>query len=58
VAALLAPKDVLVDTNRGRSSAWYRVRINLDSVPEAERPPAETPDPNYDWRSEYGDWGT
>ena len=57
VAVLLAPKDVLVDTNRGRSQAWYRVRINLECVPEAERPPVETPDPNYDWRSEYGDWG-
>ncbi len=52
-AALLAAKDVLVDTNRGRSSAWYRVRINLENVPEAERPPAETPDPNYDWKSEW-----
>ena len=53
VAARLAPEHVLVDTNRGRSSAWYRVRINLENVPEAERPPAETPDPNYDWRSEW-----
>jgi len=32
-AALLAAKDVLVDTNRGRSSAWYRVWINLENVP-------------------------
>jgi len=53
VAAVLAPEHVLVDTNRGRSSAWYRVRINLDKVPEELRPPAETPDPNYDWKSEW-----
>jgi bifunctional non-homologous end joining protein LigD len=53
VAAKLAPEDILVDTNRGRSSAWYRVRINLKNVPEAEHPADETPDPNYDWRSEY-----
>src|SRR5262249_50225811 len=33
----LAPEHVLVDTNRGRATAWYRVRINLKNVPEAER---------------------
>jgi len=54
-AAKLAPEDVLVDANRGRASAWYRVRINLKNVPEAERPPQETPDPDYDPKSEYID---
>ncbi len=54
VAALLAPEDVLVDANRGRATAWYRVRINLTRVPPAQRPPQETPDPDYDPRSEYG----
>jgi bifunctional non-homologous end joining protein LigD len=49
----LAPEHVLVDTNRGRATAWYRVRINLKNVPEGERPPAEPPDPDYDPRSEY-----
>ncbi|MGE0866993.1 MAG: DNA primase small subunit domain-containing protein [Kofleriaceae bacterium] len=53
VAALLAPEDVLIDTNRGRSSAWYRVRINLKNVPVEQRPPAEPPDPDYDPKSEY-----
>jgi hypothetical protein len=53
VAAKLAPEDVLVDTNRGRATAWYRVRINLKNVPAAEHPPAEEPDPNYDPKSEY-----
>ena len=53
VAAKLAPEDILVDTNRGRATAWYRVRINLKNVPEAERPPQETPDPDYDPRSEW-----
>ncbi len=48
VFALLAAEDVLVDANRGRSSAWYRVRINLKSVPPEQRPPQETPDPDYD----------
>jgi bifunctional non-homologous end joining protein LigD len=53
VAARLAPEHVLVDTNRGRSSAWYRVRINLKNVPPAERPPHADPDPDYDWKTEY-----
>jgi bifunctional non-homologous end joining protein LigD len=56
LAARLAPEDVLVDTNRGRATAWYRVRINLKNVPGPERPPAETPDPNYDPKSEYAGW--
>jgi bifunctional non-homologous end joining protein LigD len=40
VAALLEPADILVDSMRGRSSTWTRVRINLQHVPEAERPKA------------------
>jgi bifunctional non-homologous end joining protein LigD len=56
VVAKLAPEHVLVDANRGKSSAWYRVRINLKNVPEAERPPVEPPDPNYDWKTEYAGW--
>jgi DNA ligase D-like protein (predicted polymerase) len=38
VARHLAPRDVLVDRMRGRSSLWYRVRVNLARVPEALRP--------------------
>jgi DNA ligase D-like protein (predicted polymerase) len=57
VVAKLAPEHVLVDTNRGKSSAWYRIRINLKDVPEAERPPPAPPDPDYDWRTEYAAWG-
>ncbi|HSD89977.1 MAG TPA: non-homologous end-joining DNA ligase [Kofleriaceae bacterium] len=49
----LAAKDILIDTNRGRATAWYRVRINLESVPPEMRPSPEEPDPNYDPRSEY-----
>jgi hypothetical protein len=40
VAALLQPADVLVDSMRGRSSTWKRVRINLQHVPEDQRPTA------------------
>jgi DNA ligase D-like protein (predicted polymerase) len=46
VAKLLEPADVLVDQMRGRSSAWYRIRINLQHVPEKLRPPSpRTPSP-------------
>jgi len=45
---LLAPNDVLVDGMRGRSSLWYRIRLNLRSVPEAERPPQEALEVDYD----------
>jgi bifunctional non-homologous end joining protein LigD len=48
IAGLLAVDDVLVDSMRGRSSTWTRIRINLRHVPEALRPPQETPDPDDD----------
>jgi DNA ligase D-like protein (predicted polymerase) len=48
VAALLAVDDVLVDSMRGRSSTWTRVRVNLRHVPEELRPAQETPDPDDD----------
>jgi bifunctional non-homologous end joining protein LigD len=45
---LLEPADVLVDAMRGRSSAWYRIRLNLRHVPEAQRPPTEPLEVDYD----------
>jgi hypothetical protein len=54
-AALLAVDDVLVDSMRGTSSTWTRIRINLRHVPEEQRPAQETPDPDdnptREWRS-------
>ena len=47
-AARLQPDDVLVDSMRGRSTTWTRIRINLRHVPEDERPAAEPPEPDYD----------
>ncbi|RAV18157.1 DNA polymerase domain-containing protein [Mycolicibacterium sp. GF69] len=41
VAEKLEPADVLVDGMRGPSSIWYRVRINLQHVPENQRPAQE-----------------
>jgi bifunctional non-homologous end joining protein LigD len=57
VAGLLAVDDVLVDSMRGRSSTWTRIRVNLRHVPEDQRPPQETPDPDDDptreWRAKW-----
>jgi bifunctional non-homologous end joining protein LigD len=47
-AARLHVDDVLVDSMRGRSTTWTRIRINLRHVPERARPPAEPPEPDYD----------
>jgi DNA ligase D-like protein (predicted polymerase) len=44
----LEPVDVLVDAMRGRSSVWYRIRLNLQHVPEAERPPQAPLEVDYD----------
>jgi DNA ligase D-like protein (predicted polymerase) len=50
-AAHLEPADVLVDSMRGRSSTWTRVRVNLEHVPPGLRPEQEALDPDYDpWR--------
>jgi len=45
-AAHLRPPDVLVDSMRGRSSTWTRIRLNLENVPEGLRPAPEPPDPD------------
>ena len=47
-AALLAVDDVLVDRMRGTAYIWYRIRVNLRNVPEAQRPAQEKPDPDDD----------
>ena len=44
----LAPADVLVDSMRGRSYSWTRIRLNLQHVPEAERPAQEPLEVDYD----------
>ncbi|MET0896427.1 MAG: non-homologous end-joining DNA ligase [Mycobacterium sp.] len=50
VAERLQPIDVLVDGMRGPSSIWYRIRINLQHVPEGQRPPQE------DLIADYSPW--
>jgi bifunctional non-homologous end joining protein LigD len=53
-AKFLAVDDVLVDSMRGRSSTWTRIRVNLRHVPQDLRPPQETPDPDDDPTRDWG----
>jgi DNA ligase D-like protein (predicted polymerase) len=45
---LLEPADVLVDSMRGRSSTWTRIRLNLEHVPADQRPEQEPLEVDYD----------
>jgi bifunctional non-homologous end joining protein LigD len=56
VSDLMSIDDVLVDSMRGRSSTWTRIRVNLRHVPEELRPPQETPDPDDDPTREWREW--
>jgi bifunctional non-homologous end joining protein LigD len=49
----LAPADVLIDSMRGRSKTWTRIRLNLTNVPEADRPAQEALEVNYDPSQEW-----
>jgi DNA ligase D-like protein (predicted polymerase) len=53
VVPFLEPADVLVDGMRGRYSIWTRIRINLQHVPEEQRPNQEALDPDYDPWTEW-----
>ncbi len=48
VVPFLEPPDILVDGMRGSSSIWYRIRINLQHVPDGQRPPQEPLIVDYD----------
>ena len=58
VVPLLQPADVLVDGMRGSSSLWYRIRVNLQHVPEAQRPAQEPLEVDYDPWAAYRNGGT
>ena len=53
VAGYLDPLDVLVDGMRGRYKLWYRIRVNLEHVPVAERPPQEPLEVDYNPWSQF-----
>ena len=44
----LDPAEILVDAMRGRSTAWYRVRLNVTNIPADERPAQEELEVDYD----------
>ncbi len=50
----LEPADVLVDSMRGQSSIWTRVRVNLQHVPESIRPVQEPLDPDAEPDGDIG----
>jgi hypothetical protein len=51
----LEPSDVLVDSMRGRSTTWTRIRVNLRNVPEDQRPQQEPLEVDYDpWEGYEG----
>jgi DNA ligase D-like protein (predicted polymerase) len=52
-SSYLAVDDVLVDSMRGRSSTWTRIRINPRHIPENLRPAEEKPDPDDDPTREW-----
>ena len=49
----LETADLLVDSMRGRFTLWYRIRVNLEHVPVAERPAQEPLDADYDPWAEF-----
>jgi hypothetical protein len=53
---LLEARDILVDSMRGRSSTWTRIRVNLEHVPEEKRPAQEPLEVDYDpWAGYLGE---
>ena len=48
VVPFLQAPDILVDSMRGRSTTWTRVRVNLIHVPEADRPAQEPLESDFD----------
>ena len=48
VVPFLEPPDVLVDSMRGRNTTWTRIRVNLQHVPEGQRPSQEPLEVDYD----------
>jgi DNA ligase D-like protein (predicted polymerase) len=52
----LQPADILVDAMRGRFTLWYRIRVNLEHVPVAQRPEQEPLDADYNpWAGMTGE---
>ncbi len=48
VSPHLEPRDILIDSMRGRSTTWTRIRVNLEHVPEKLRPAQGELEVDYD----------
>ena len=48
VVPFLEAADVLTDAMRGRYTAWWRIRVNLEHVPEEKRPAQEALEHDYE----------
>jgi bifunctional non-homologous end joining protein LigD len=53
VVPMLTESDVLLDGMRGSSSLWYRIRVNLQHVPEGDRPEQAELEVDYDPWEKY-----
>ena len=54
VVEFLKPADILTDSMRGRNTTWTRIRVNLEHVPEEQRPAQEPLEVDYDPWVEWG----
>ena len=51
----IAEADVLIDSMRGPSTTWTRIRLNLKNVPDEKRPPQEELEVDFDpWEGYTG----
>ncbi len=48
IVEFLEPADILTDSMRGRNTTWTRIRVNLEHVPEDQRPEQESLEVDYD----------
>src|SRR3954453_5950025 len=53
IVEFLEPADILTDSMRGRNTTWTRIRVNLEHVPEGQRPAQEPLEVDYDPWAEF-----
>ena len=53
IVEYLQPADILTDSMRGRNTTWTRIRVNLEHVPEDQRPAQEPLEVDYDPWAEW-----
>jgi len=53
IVEFLEPADILTDSMRGRNTTWTRIRVNLEHVPDDNRPEQEPLEVDYDPWAEW-----